>query len=175
MYNNVVDSMEEGFFRLGFTTLRFNFRGVGTSTGFYSDGTGEIDDVVDACTFLRQRIEPGSRIVLAGYSFGAWVAGNAMPSVGVEVDLFFVAYPFSVYDPGQLASFSGRIYLVGGTYDDICPIDKLKSFHHSLPGEKYLKIIPTSHFYEGREGDITDFITNTVIGGDTDGKEYHRS
>jgi uncharacterized protein len=162
MHNGVVDAIEDGFSQSGFTTLKFNFRGVGGSTGFYSEGIGETDDVLDACMFLMQQLQEGGRFVLAGYSFGAWVAGKAVLALGEGVDLFFVAYPFSIYSPGELSAYKGRVYLVGGTYDDICPVDKLKTFHRSLPGESYLKIIPTSHFYEGREGDITDFITDTI-------------
>ena len=74
------------------------------------------------------------------------------------VDLFLVAYPFSAYSPGELSSFRGRIYLVGGSGDEIAPVDDLLSFYKNLRCEKYLKIIPCSHFFEGREGEISDFI-----------------
>ncbi len=53
MWNDVVDAMEEGFSKAGFTTLRFNFRGVGSSTGRYDGGVGETEDLVAACQFLK--------------------------------------------------------------------------------------------------------------------------
>jgi uncharacterized protein len=55
-------------------TLRFNFRGVGASTGKHDDGRGEQDDVRAALTELRRRLPRGAPVALAGYSFGAAVA-----------------------------------------------------------------------------------------------------
>ncbi len=150
--------MEDGFRRAGFTTLKFNFRGVGASSGRYGEGDGERADILAASAFLRERMGKGERFVLAGYSFGAWVAGMAVADVGKETDLFLVAYPFSAYTPGHLISFTGRVSLVGGVYDDISPVDDLLAFYQKLQCEKSLKIIPTSHFYEGCEDEIGEFI-----------------
>ena len=41
MHNPVVGAIEAGLQRAGFATLRFNFRGVGRSTGAYDGGSGE--------------------------------------------------------------------------------------------------------------------------------------
>src|SRR5690242_2557571 len=56
----------------GAITLRFNFRGVGRSTGSYADGQGELEDVRAALDFLQAR-SPGLPLWVAGFSFGAWV------------------------------------------------------------------------------------------------------
>ena len=77
MWNNVVDALETGFFEAGFSTLRFNFRGVGASSGRYDEGEGETRDVEAACRHLEEHTGGGGRFVLAGYSFGAWVAARA--------------------------------------------------------------------------------------------------
>jgi len=45
MHNNVVDTVSYAYQKNGYTTLRFNFRGVGGSQGSYSDGIGEQEDV----------------------------------------------------------------------------------------------------------------------------------
>jgi uncharacterized protein len=158
MSNGVVEAMERGFHRADFTTLKFNFRGVGGSTGQYGGGIGETTDVIAACAFLRGRMHEGDPFVLAGYSFGAWVSGMAVTGAGVGVDLFLVAYPFSAYQPGDLVLFGGRTSLVGGAYDEISPVDDLLSFYERLQCEKSIKIIPTSHFFEGYENDIADFV-----------------
>jgi uncharacterized protein len=158
MSNNVVSAIDEGFSHAGMTTLKFNFRGVGRSSGRYSDGIGEIEDVLDACSFLRDRIGAEQPFVLAGYSFGAWAAGNVNSSLDGPFDLFFVAFPFSAYPAPDMGAFQGRVTLVGGFRDDICPIGDLLAFYQSLQCDKYFKAIPTSHFFEGRESEITDFI-----------------
>lgn len=158
MSNNVVEAIEEGFREVGFATLKFNFRGVGASTGCYGEGIGEKADVLAAGAFMKERMGDGERFVLAGYSFGAWVAGMAVAEAGEGTDLFLVAYPFSAYKPGDLVSYTGRMSLVGGAYDDISPADDLLAFYQELHCEKSLKIIPTSHFYDGREDEIREFI-----------------
>ena len=68
MRNDVVEAMQEGFSKAGFTTLRFNFRGVGSSTGRYDEGVGEIEDLVAACRFLMGVVSgeagaPAKRVV----------------------------------------------------------------------------------------------------------------
>ena len=52
MYNNVVEAVLSAMWRLGYATLRFNFRGVGESEGEYDGGVGEVDDARAALKFL---------------------------------------------------------------------------------------------------------------------------
>jgi uncharacterized protein len=158
MDNSVVEAIEDGFYHAGFTTLKFNFRGVGGSTGRYGEGIGETADVLAACAFLEGNLGKDEALVLAGYSFGAWVSANAIPRISRKVDLFLVAYPFSAYAPPDLESVEGRVALVGGSLDDISPVDDLLSFYKRLQCEKYLKIVPSSHFFDGCEKDISDFV-----------------
>ena len=158
MGNSVVRAIEEGFFKRSFTTLRFNFRGVGRSSGAYGEGVGETADLVAACQFLEGVLGEGGRFVIAGYSFGAYVASLALARVSRVTDLFLVAFPFTSYHTGEILSFHGNIYLVGGSLDDISPLDDLLALHRELKGKKYLKVIPSSHFFEGREGEISAFI-----------------
>ena len=72
MLNNVVRALAEAFAERGFAVLRFNFRGVGSSTGQYAEGIGEQEDAKAALSWLIA--QPGidvDRLFLAGYSFGA--------------------------------------------------------------------------------------------------------
>jgi alpha/beta superfamily hydrolase len=69
--NPVVVALADAYQRLGYSTLRFNFRGVGASAGDYDDGRGERDDLRAAAAFLDAA---GKTVTdLAGYSFGAWI------------------------------------------------------------------------------------------------------
>jgi alpha/beta superfamily hydrolase len=75
MYNNVVGAILKACLSAGVAALRFNFRGVGESGGSYTGGEGEVTDVKAALEYLRTRPEiDGSRVALAGYSFGAMMA-----------------------------------------------------------------------------------------------------
>ncbi len=160
MSNNVVDAIENGFFQAGFTTLKFNFRGVGASTGGYAEGDGEVRDALAAYDFLKQRMGADGHMILAGYSFGAWICSKAAAEIRdpVPATLFLVAYPFAFYSVDELGHFSGTMYLVGGSLDDISPLDNLLAFYKELKAEKYLKVLPSSHFFEGREKEIAGFI-----------------
>jgi len=53
--------------------LRFNFRGVGRSTGTHDNGIGEIDDVAAAISHAQEQY-PDLEIGVAGWSFGATTA-----------------------------------------------------------------------------------------------------
>ena len=74
MDNAVVLTIARAFHKKGFTTLRFNFRGVGRSQGGFDNGKGEVDDVRSALAYLED--EGFTENILAGYSFGARM--NAM-------------------------------------------------------------------------------------------------
>ncbi|HLM59483.1 MAG TPA: alpha/beta fold hydrolase, partial [Pyrinomonadaceae bacterium] len=78
MHNKVVYRAATGFAEAGFVTLRFNFRGVGASTGAHDDGDGERQDVKDALDYLTKNY-PSHPLTLAGFSFGS--------RVGTEVAL----------------------------------------------------------------------------------------
>jgi len=163
MENNVVRAMDQGFSAKGFTALRFNFRGVGASGGSYDEGEGEVRDLLAAAAYLKSVLRPDSAVMLAGYSFGAWICARAAARVHGLTGLFLVAYPFSVYDAVELKAFRGSVFLVGGTSDHVCPMDKLLEVYREIPVvDKYLKIMPTDHFYGGKDKELTEFIEETI-------------
>ena len=163
MHNNVVDAIEEGFSSKGFTTLRFNFRGVGMSGGHYDEGEGEVTDLMASWDFLKTRLDNDACIMLAGYSFGAWICSKAAVKIDNIAAMFLVAYPFAFYETTDLKQFNKKIYFVGGEHDDISPVDALLKFYKEIPViEKYLKIIPTDHFYGGKEQEIIEFIKENI-------------
>jgi alpha/beta superfamily hydrolase len=98
--NKVVQTLARALVQLGWRAVRFNFRGVGASQGVWDEGRGEVDDALAVLQGFR---EPGQPLVLAGFSFGAYVAsqvatrleGEAAPEriilVGPAVQSFAVA------------------------------------------------------------------------------------
>jgi len=163
MHNNVVSALEQGFAEQGWTTLRFNFRGVGGSEGAYGEGRGEVEDLVRAVEFLKHQMDNDSSVILAGYSFGAWICCMATSTGRMPDSLFLVSYPFAFYDSSILKAYEGKIFLVGGEYDDIGPVSQLIEVYKEMPTVmKSLKIIPTDHFYTGKEEEIKDFVKEVV-------------
>ncbi len=74
--------------RFQLLSLRFNFRGVGASAGFYDEGRGETDDLVAAVDHARS-LAPQGPLVLSGFSFGSLcamrAAGVSAASLGASV------------------------------------------------------------------------------------------
>jgi len=163
MHNNVENAIEEGFISKDFTTLRFKFRGVGGSEGSYGEGKGEVDDLMSAVVFLKSQIDSDASIMLAGYSFGAWICSMAAPKMERLDGLFLVSYPFAFYESDTLKNNEGTILLVGGKYDDIGPVSQLMDVYKAMPAiQKSLKIIPTDHFYGGKEEETANFVKEVV-------------
>ena len=77
--NKVVQTLARAFVQCGWTTVRFNFRGVGLSAGTHDEGRGELDDhqtvVAHAQTLITA--EGSGALALAGFSFGAFVTTHA--------------------------------------------------------------------------------------------------
>ncbi len=73
MNNQIVYQLFYMFQKRGFTTLRFNFRGIGRSQGEFDHGAGELSDAASALDWV-QSLHPDSKSCwVAGYSFGAWI------------------------------------------------------------------------------------------------------
>ncbi len=163
MYNNVVSAIEDGYAAQGFTTLIFNFRGVGDSKGEYDEGDGEVRDATAAYRVLKEQLDDDAHITLAGYSFGAWVISRSALGIDNFDSLFLVSFPCLIYKYDHLKTFSKEILIVGGTYDDIAPMDDLYELYKSLTTlDKHLKVINTTHFYAGKETELIDFIKETI-------------
>jgi len=163
MYSNVVSAIEDGYAAQGYTTLIFNFRGVGDSKGEYDEGEGEVHDGCAAYELLAKQLNDDAHITLAGYSFGAWVVSRSALEIKRFDSLFLVSFPCLIYKYNHLKTFDKEIFIVGGTYDDIAPMDDLLELYKSLTiTNKHLKVINTTHFYAGKEGELIDFIKETV-------------
>jgi len=157
MYNNVVEAALEAIWRLGWATLRFNFRGVGRSEGEHAGGIGEAEDAAAALNYLSG--QPGllsKGHVLAGYSFGAMAALAAAPKLRDLGALVLIALPIGRTDTDALKQLSGAVILVGGDNDAYCPAARLQAIHKDLGWRAQLQIIGgADHFFGGYEGELT--------------------
>ena len=124
MANNVVLTAVRALAARHMSALRFNFRGVGQSTGTYGSGIDEADDVIAALAFLKSRT-PGPHYVV-GYSFGAAVAGRALLK-GLSADgAICVAPPIAFMDPSFLPRLPGLRLIIVGDRDELCPLPSLQ-------------------------------------------------
>jgi uncharacterized protein len=154
MHNKVVFRVAQALGDLGLPVLRFNFRGVGRSTGHYDDGRGEADDVRTALEFLAQRF-PGSELCLAGFSFGSWVGlpvGCASPLVR---QLIGVGVPFSTLATEILGECRKHKLIVQGEQDQYGGPPKLIPWYTQLSEPKQLVLVPgADHFFSHSQTEL---------------------
>lgn len=148
MDNKVVQTLARALLQLGYRTVRFNFRGVGASEGAWDEGRGEVDDALAVVAALR---EPGRPLVLAGFSFGGYVAAQAasqLPAEGRAERLILVGPSTQKH---QLAPVPDDTLVVHGELDDVVPLAATLAWARaqSLP----VVVIPGGgHFFHGQLG-----------------------
>jgi alpha/beta superfamily hydrolase len=148
MHNNVVESIRQVHRDNGYTTLRFNFRGAGSSQGKYSDGQGEQVDVRAAVDFLTDIGQ--SVICLAGYSFGAWINALATrETVAVEHQIM-ISPPVDFIDFEGIDTIYGLTLVVTGSRDDIAPAKQIRKMMPAWnPAAAFEVLKGADHFYGG--------------------------
>ena len=158
MYNIVVEAVVLAYREKGYSTLRFNFRGVGQSEGSHDEGRGEQEDVRGALAYLAGRGK--GHIDLAGYSFGAWV--NALGIDGFDkADRLIMVSPPVNFINFDFLSFKPKIKLViAGDRDDIAGSDIIQDKILQWNPEALLHVIRgADHFYSGYTEKLKNIIT----------------
>jgi alpha/beta superfamily hydrolase len=154
MWNNVVEALVHALSGKGFSTLRFNFRGVGRSGGSYDNGRGEQEDVKGALDFLREKARE-EEVVLTGYSFGAWVNARVL-SQGEGTpfaDAIFVSPPLNMMK-FDVSGLTGKVGLaICGDHDQFCSQTVLQPWAAEI-GCRVEMIPGADHFYWGKEREI---------------------
>jgi len=160
MYNNVTAVLQDVFAGNGFSTLRFNFRGVGASTGQYDEGEGEKQDVLSACDFLKQQ---GIKdIIFAGYSFGSWVGSNV-----IRDNPYLFKKTFMVSPPDKFIKFNWNgledkiDLIVCGKLDPFCDINDLKKYSKIINAD-FMVMESADHFYSGQELQLAEYLNKYV-------------
>lgn len=162
MHNKVVFKVAQVLQTLGMPTLRFNFRGVGHSTGTYDEGRGEMDDARYALEFLSRRY-PGLPVIMTGFSFGSYVAlrvaaiddrVHAMIGLGVPARMFEGDYLKDCHKP--------KLF-IHGTLDELAPYDLAARWFEHIPAPKSMIAVEgADHFFQGRLDEVQAIITAFV-------------
>ncbi len=155
MHNKVVFRVAQALGELGMPTLRFNYRGVGRSTGAYDEGSGEGDDIRAALDALATRY-PGVALCLAGFSFGAWI-GLPIGCADARVrQLIGVGVPVSLLSVDALAGCQQPKLIVQGAADQYGPLAALQPWFARLSAPKQLTVIPAAdHFFTQWQAELS--------------------
>lgn len=167
MDNAVVQTMSAAFHKKGFGTLRFNFRGVGKSEGYYTGGEGELNDAAVALDWLQSSQHVAHRLWVAGFSFGAWIAMQLLMR-RPELEGFVIASP-----PAHACDFnflapcpvSGQILY--GADDRIVPKESVDALVAKINAQKnvhadYQVIADAGHSFTGKLDEFEALIMEYV-------------
>ena len=152
MNNKVVYNLHYAFYNMGFTVLRFNFRGVGRSQGEYDQGVGELSDAAAALDYLQSMNNNSKHCWVAGFSFGAWIGMQLMMRRPEICGFISVTPPALTHDFSFLAPCPASGLIVHGEQDGKVPPDAIHKLVDRLSIQKGvtidIDIVPgANHFF----------------------------
>lgn len=169
------------FVSRGFSTLRFNFRGVGESQGVHDKGEGELADAAAALDWM-QSINPAPQSVwVAGFSFGAWIGMQLLmrrPEIRGYVS---ICPPANVYDFSFLAPCPTSGLIIAGDKDTMVPAPAVQKLVDKLRTQKgisvdYRVIGGANHFFKTQlpqlAGEVHDHLNTVGVGRHVEGEAF---
>jgi len=166
MHNKVVYRAAAGLIDAGLTTLRFNFSGVGNSTGEHDDGDGERQDVKDALDYLDGNF-PDQSITLAGFSFGSRVGTEVAMTEDRVVRLISIGTPVDKYQDYEfLENLRKPILFVHGDKDEFGSVANLNELvsRVSAVTDTSLKVFENcGHFFDDHLTQLRETIGDWVL------------
>jgi len=159
--NKVVHYLSRTLTSLGMACVRFNFRGVGRSGGAYDQGQGEQEDLVAVIEWCRRQAH-GSRLWLAGFSFGAYIAAVVAERCSPDC-LITVSPPVRMFNPSTFNSPACPWYVVQGTEDEVVSCEAVQSWVASLQPRPALILLPgATHFFHGNLNNLHDRLISAL-------------
>ena len=160
MHNKVVYRVAAGLLEANLVTLRFNFRGVGASTGAHDDGIGERQDVKDALSYLTENYA-GEEITLAGFSFGSRVGTEVALEDKRVKRIISIGTPVDKYDFSFLEACRKPILFVHGDADEHGALENVKSLYRRIAENTDATLVAfenCGHFFDNHLNELKDAI-----------------
>jgi len=152
MNNKVVYRVFQTFSAMGFSTLRFNFRGVGRSQGEYDFGQGELSDAASALDWMQSFNGDACACWVSGFSFGAWISFQLLMRRPEITGFVNIAPPANIYDFSFLAPCPVSGMVIQGTSDEIVSEPDVAKLAQKLSNQRsvdidYIKLRGADHFF----------------------------
>lgn len=165
MHNKVVFRIATGLLDAGLATLRFNFRGVGASTGEMPkalETEGGKQDVGDVLDYVANEY-PGEPITLAGFSFGSRTGTEVAMNDQRVARLISVGTPVDKYlDYDFLAKVTKPILFVHGDTDEFGSLVNLRALTDRIPHAEVKIFDNCGHFFEGHLDQLRDTVRDWI-------------
>lgn len=162
MLNKVISTLQRTARDAGYTTLRFNYRGVGASAGSSDMGQGEVDDAEAAALWLGEK-HPDLPMTLFGFSFGGFVAatlGGRLEAKGETLNHLFMVAPavMRIADPSALPQ-KGSLTVIQPETDEVVDPQLVYAWSDALSRpHELLKVAECGHFFHGKLTDLKDLV-----------------
>ncbi|MHA1804902.1 MAG: alpha/beta hydrolase [Promethearchaeota archaeon] len=160
MHNNVVSAIFEKCVEENISCLRFNFRGVGKSTGTHSNGRGELSDVKACIDFLVKKKQK-ARVGIIGYSYGAAIGCSAVNYSEAIVGYVAISFPWDFMGKKykKLSNSEKPKLFIQGTNDTIALMERFHAHFADYSDPKEYHIIQgADHFYWGHEEEVSALV-----------------
>jgi alpha/beta superfamily hydrolase len=149
LQNKVVQTLARAFVQCGWQAVRFNFRGVGASSGVYDEGRGEARDMLS----VIQQLAPDGSLALAGFSFGAFVTSHVVQALAPARSpekLVLVGTAASRFGVAPIATdLHENTLVLHGEQDDTVPLSSVMDW--ARPQSLPVTVIPGGeHFFHGQ-------------------------
>jgi len=163
MNNRVVHALYGRFQDMGFSVLRFNFRGVGRSQGSFDHGSGELSDAAAALDWVQSVNPEAKSCWIAGASFGAWI-GMQLLMRRPEIEGFIsIAAMANRYDFTFLAPCPSSGLFVHGSEDRVAPAREVMPVIEKVKTQKgviieHQMVEGANHFFDGKVDELTQTV-----------------
>jgi uncharacterized protein len=161
MDNKVVQTLARALVHLGYRCVRFNFRGIGNSQGQWDQGQGEIDDAMAVVQAQRATGEP---LVLAGFSFGGYVASQAgarLATANTGAERLILVGP--AVQNFTVAPVPAGTLLIHGEVDDVVPLSAVLDW--ARPQALPITVLPgAGHFFHGQLAALKQIVLDAWTG-----------
>ena len=167
MNTKIVFQLYKLFINNGFSTIRFNFRGVGKSDGLFDDGDGELIDAASVLDWLQQYNTNSKKCWVIGFSFGAWVAMQLLMRRPEINEFVCVSPPANIRDFSFLAPCPSSGLIIQGDKDAIASYDSTKILSEKLQKQRKADIVFKSikgadHFYENYKEEFLSIVNSYI-------------
>jgi alpha/beta superfamily hydrolase len=157
MDNKVVQTLARALVQTGWTSIRFNFRGVGASQGEHDHGVGEARDLMA----VIEQLAPQGPLALAGFSFGAFVTTHAVAALHPEREIrqvVLVGTAASRFDVAPIPpELHDRTLVIHGEADDTVPLSSAMDW--ARPQGLPILVVPGgSHFFHGQLPQLKNWV-----------------
>lgn len=162
MLNKVMSTLQRTARDAGYITLRFNYRGTGSSAGSHDMGLGEVDDANAAANWLRIR-HPGLPLTLLGFSFGGFVAATLagrLERQGVTLEHLFMCAPAVMrLRTEEPLPRQCPLTVIQPDADEVVEPARVYEWSAGLERpHELIKVAECGHFFHGKLTDLKDLV-----------------